>query len=68
MELRSLDSYPFNVKLTDYWSDEKLKDNYVVTNSEEKTYSLKPEDVKDYNETDIKKSFVPESTKNKKRI
>ena len=67
LELRSLDSYPFNVKLTDYWSDEKLKDNYDVTNSEgQQSYTLKPEDVKDYSESDIKKSFVPESKAKKK--
>ena len=67
LELRSLDSYPFNVKLTDYWSDEKLKDNYDVTNSEgQQSYTLKPEDVKDYSESDIKKSFVPESRNYKK--
>ncbi|MFN7656171.1 MAG: hypothetical protein ACK5OW_00110 [bacterium] len=77
LELRSLDSYPFNVKLTDYWNDEKLKDNYEVTSGspdaesqdgEVKVWKVKPEDVKDYNTTDIKKSFVPESKKKKRTI
>ena len=77
LELRSLDSYPFNVKLTYYWNDEKLKDNYEVTSGspdaesqdgEVKVWKVKPEDVKDYNTTDIKKSFVPESKKKKRTI
>jgi hypothetical protein len=77
LELRSLDSYPFNVKLTDYWNDEKLKDNYEVTSGrpdgqsqdgEVKVWKVKPEDVKDYNTNDIKKSFVPESKKKKRTI
>lgn len=76
LELRSLDSYPFNVKLTDYWNDEKLKDNYEITNGSEpdaqtkngevKVWKVSPEDTKDYNVTDIKKSFVPESRSKKK--
>lgn len=79
LELRSLDSYPFNVKLTDYWNDEKLKDNYEITDGstpdaesadgEVKVWKLDPkEDGKDFNVTDIKKSFVPESKSKKKRI
>jgi hypothetical protein len=75
LELRSLDSYPFNVKLTDYWDDEKLKDNYEITSGKPdgkstdgsvKVWKLNPEDVKDYSATDIKKSFVPESRSKKK--
>lgn len=78
LELRSLDSYPFNVKLTDYWNDEKLKDNYEITNGSEpdaqtkngevKVWKVSPEDTKDYNVTDIKKSFVPESKSKKRKI
>ena len=77
LELRSLDSYPFNVKLTDYWDDEKLKDNYEITSRKPdgkspdgntKVWKLNPEEVKDYSSTDIKKSFVPESKNKKKRI
>lgn len=78
LELRSLDSYPFNVKLTDYWNDEKLKDNYEITDGSSpdaespdgqvKVWKLDPNDVGDFNTTDIKKSFVPESKSKKKRI
>ena len=61
LELRSLDSYPFNMKLTDYWSD-KVNDpsnNYQVTN-DEKVYKVTPEDITDYSDIDIKNSFNPE--------
>jgi hypothetical protein len=77
LELRSLDSYPFNVKLTDYWNDEKLKDNYEISSStpdaesndgQVKVWKLNPEETKEYNANDIKKSFVPESKSKKRRI
>ena len=61
LQLRSLDSYPFNMKLTDYW-EEKAQTNprYKVTNSEEEqVYKIKPEDLTDYNDMDIKNSFNP---------
>lgn len=76
LELRSLDSYPFNVKLTDYWNDEKLKSNYEITdgsepdaeskNGEVKVWKLDPKEAKDFSNVDIKKSFVPESRLKKK--
>jgi hypothetical protein len=61
LELRSLDSYPFNMKLTDYWSD-KVNDptnNYEVTNNDEQVFQVTQEDLEDYNEIDIKNSFNP---------
>jgi hypothetical protein len=76
LELRSLDSYPFNVKLTDYWNDEKLKSNYEINggtpdaqspDGEVKVWKLDPNEAKDFSSIDVKKSFVPES-KNKKKI
>lgn len=76
LELRSLDSYPFNVKLTDYWNDEKLKSNYEVNggkpdaesqDGEVKVWKLDPNEAKDFSNVDIKKSFVPES-KSKKKV
>lgn len=77
LELRSLDSYPFNVKLTDYWNDEKLKDNYEINggkpdaespDGEVKVWKLDPNEAKDFSSTDIKKSFVPESKKKKRKL
>lgn len=68
LELRSLDSYPFNMKLTDYWEEKASKDkNYrisggeEVSNGEEKEYVIKPEDIDNFNDNDIEKSFSPES-------
>ena len=77
LELRSLDSYPFNVKLTDYWNDEKVKANYEINggtpdaesqDGEVKVWKLDPNDAKDFSNVDIKKSFVPESKSKKRRI
>jgi len=68
LELRSLDSYPFNMKLSDYW-EEKASSNphYKVSNGEEeKEYTLTPEDIEDFNPVEIKQTFVPESTSKKK--
>ncbi len=61
LELRSLDSYPFNMKLTDYW-EEKANSNphYKVSSGKEnmeKEYVINPEDIDDYNESDIQSSF-----------
>ncbi len=68
LELRSLDSYPFNMKLTDYWEEKASKDkNYrisggeEISNGEEKEYVIKPEDIENFNDNDIEKSFSPES-------
>jgi hypothetical protein len=70
LELRSLDSYPFNVNLSDYWEDKATKDkNYRissgvdVSNGEEKEYVINPEEVDDYNESDIEDSFSSSSSK-----
>ena len=72
LELRSLDSYPFNMKLSDYW-EEKANSNphYKVTSGEEveqKEYVVTPEDVEDFNPVEIQKSFVPESVVKKKLL
>jgi len=72
LELRSLDSYPFNMKLSDYW-EEKAASNphYKVTSGEEaepKEYVVTPEDVEDFNPIEIQKSFVPESVAKKKNL
>ena len=68
LELRSLDSYPFNMKLTDYWEEKASKDkNYRISGGEEisngegKEYVIKPEDIENFNDNDIEKSFSPES-------
>ena len=62
LELRSLDSYPFNLKLTDYWEDKaQQNDNYkVTTGDKQKEYTISKEDVDEYNEEEIANSFNPE--------
>jgi len=69
LELRSLDSYPFNMKLSDYWEEKAATDkNYRISTGEnikdgEKTeYVINPKELdSDYSEDVIKSSFNPES-------
>jgi hypothetical protein len=59
LEMRSLDSFPYSQKLTDYWKDKEGA--YDVMGNEEtkkKEYILKKSDVDySYSEPNIKKSF-----------
>lgn len=69
LELRSLDSYPFNMKLSDYWEEKAATDkNYRISTGEniedgEKTeYVINPEEIdSDYSEDVVKSSFNPNS-------
>lgn len=58
LELRVKDSYPFNIKLSDFW--ETKKDRYDISDSdEEKEYILtKDEADREYSEPQIKKTFT----------
>ena len=59
LELRALDSYPYSLKLTDYWAEKDGQYN-VMDNGEkkEKIYTLTKDDVNSgYNEHAIKNSF-----------
>ena len=54
LEMRSLDSYPYNVQLTDYWKG--VGDNYEP--NEEEEFSLTQNDINDeYNESEARNSF-----------
>ena len=59
IEMRSLDSYPYNIKLSDYWSEKEGK--LAIPSSEEnggtKEYTLTKQDVDDYSPSDVKSSF-----------
>ncbi len=66
LELRSLDSYPFNVNLSDYWEEKASTDkNYRISggktssDGETKEYVITPDMIDDYNESDIQNSFNP---------
>jgi hypothetical protein len=63
LELRSLSSYPFNMKLTDYWETKAQDGDYEITNGEEgtRTYTIKLDDVKNYSSEEIKNSFNPKN-------
>jgi len=53
LHLRSLDSYPFNQKLTDFFGEKS--DEMEKTGKNE--YILKPEDVEDVDHREVRKSF-----------
>ena len=63
LEMRSMDSFPYNLKLTDYWSEKE--GNYDAMNGDDKTdgekeYVLTKDEVdQDYNSNHIKDSFSP---------
>ena len=57
LEMRSLSSYPFNQKLTDYWADKEGAYD-VMGNNEPKEYILKKDDVDaTYSDASVQKSF-----------
>lgn len=53
LQLRSLDSYPYNQKLTDFFTDKEVEMEKAGKNE----YVLTSDDVENYSEGDIKKSF-----------
>jgi len=56
LEMRSLDSYPFNQKLTDYWSDKEGM--YDVMDNKPKEYILTKDDVNhSFSDSTVKNSF-----------
>jgi hypothetical protein len=58
LEMRSLDSYPFNQKLTDYWAEKEGPYDVMNKEKEKEEYVLTNDDVDSaYNDVDIKKSF-----------
>jgi len=72
LELVSLNTYPYNITLKDFWGDklDKVKPVETVSNDfpkeekkEEEVFQLTPEEIEDYNEKEIEKSFIPESKK-----
>lgn len=62
LEMRSMDSFPYSVKLSDFWSEETedIDNDGIAKNGKE--YVLTPEEVKkDYNPSTIKNSFGVEN-------
>lgn len=62
MEMRSFDSYPYNLKLTDYWSEktgyQATEDEDEMYDEEDDEYVLTVADVEDdYSEEEVKRSI-----------
>lgn len=57
LEMRSLSSYPYSQKLTDYWADKEGAYNVMNSEPKKKEYVLTKQDVENYTEPEIKKSF-----------
>jgi hypothetical protein len=58
LEMRSMYSYPYNLKLTDFWKEETEDIDNQEVNKQTQEYVLTPEDIKkDYSSNDIKNSF-----------
>ena len=53
LSLRSLDSYPYNQKLTDFFADKEVEMEKTGKNE----YVLTSDEVENYSDADIKKSF-----------
>lgn len=53
LEMRSMDSFPYSVKLTDFWKD---RDGYETKEVEEE-FTLTQSDVDNFDEKEIKSSF-----------
>jgi len=62
IEMRSLDSYPYSVKLTDFWSSQEGQYDIVDKEDKEpKEYVLTQDDIDaDYSSADVKSSFDEE--------
>jgi len=54
LEMRSMDSFPYSVSLTDFWSEQE---GYEVGEEKEEEYVITQQDVDDYSATDIENSF-----------
>jgi len=55
LEMRSMDSFPYSVSLTDFWAD---KEGYDVGGTQdEEEYVITTRDVNDYSKTEIQQSF-----------
>jgi hypothetical protein len=57
LEMRSMDSFPYSVKLTDFWKD---KEGYDATDEEEE-YTLTQDEVDNFDPKEIRSSFEGDS-------
>lgn len=58
IDMRSLDSYPYNLKLTDFWSDQEGQYDIIDGEKKDKEYVLTQDDVdSSYSDSTVKDSF-----------
>ena len=61
LEMRSLDTYPFNVSPNDYWKRKEMEGVYDARygdgESEKKEYEIRNKDIDDFSKVDIEKTF-----------
>lgn len=58
LEMRSLDSYPYSIKLTDYWNDKEGSNYQTNSESEKKVFILNKDEINsDYSDHSVKRSF-----------
>jgi hypothetical protein len=57
LEMRSMDSFPYSVKLTEYWKD---KEGYDTSEPEDE-YTLTQSDIENFDEKEIRASFEGDS-------
>ena len=61
LEMRSLDTYPFNVSPNDYWKRKEMEGVYDARygdgESEKKEYEIRNKDIDDFSNVDIEKTF-----------
>jgi hypothetical protein len=61
LEMRSLDSFPYNVKLSDFWAEKGDRYDTGAEPKEPTEYVLTQQDIDDsYSESDIEDSFDEE--------
>ena len=54
LEMRSMDSFPYSVSLTDFWKDQE---GYDVGSEEKEEFIITQKDVNDYSKTEVQQSF-----------
>jgi hypothetical protein len=54
LEMRSMDSFPYSVSLTDFWKDQE---GYDTGGETEEEYVITQQDIDDFSQTEIQQSF-----------
>ena len=72
LNMRSLDTYPYNVSPEDYWKNKESQGGYEArynnNQPEKKEMSITSNDINDYSDSDIEKSFDDELNQTMEKI